>query len=217
MKDVTFVIPARKGSVGFPGKNRYLFDYTSSIIPEDLVKNVIFTSDDEQLLDKSKELGFNTIHRKSELCQDSTSMRDVISDVVTQFDLGEDRDIITLYLTYPQRTWDHVQLIYDFYLENANGSLLCKKDLKVHPYMCFLEDKNYKGKKIVNHQLYRRQEYPSCFECCHYVVINKVSKLLDLDLNLFCEDTVFYRLEEKIFDVDYLKDFNNFKKDKLSD
>tara|TARA_R110001592_G_scaffold340574_1_gene628802 strand:- start:503 stop:1156 length:654 start_codon:yes stop_codon:yes gene_type:complete len=217
MKNVTIVIPAREGSVGFPGKNKYLFDYTANIIPDDMKNHVVFTSDDKKLLERSKEIGFRTLHRSKELSLDSTSMRDVISNVSTEFNLEPNHNIITLYLTYPQRTWDDVCNIYDFYLKNGNGSLLCRKELKVHPYMCFLEKENHTAKKVVDHKLYRRQEYPSCFECCHYVVVNRVDQLGSLDLNLFCENTVFYKLEDKVFDVDYMKDFENFKKDMLSD
>jgi CMP-N-acetylneuraminic acid synthetase len=217
MKDVTIIIPARKGSVGLPGKNRFLFDYTASIIPDDMRENVVFTSDDEHLLQRSKDLGFRTIHRNQDLSLDSTSMRDVISNVVTELNLEQDHDVITLYLTYPQRTWDDVQKIYDFYTKNGNGSLLCRKELKVHPYMCFLENENHTGTKVVEHQLYRRQEYPPCFECCHYVVVTRVGKLQELDLNLFCNDTVFYQLQDKIFDIDYMRDLDNFKKDDLND
>ena len=52
MENVTIVIPARKGSKGFPGKNRHLFDYVTSQIPHEFKRHVIFTSDDDANIHK---------------------------------------------------------------------------------------------------------------------------------------------------------------------
>ena len=49
------------------------------------------------------------------------------------------------------------------------------------------------------------------------MVVTRVGKLQELDLNLFCNDTVFYQLQDKIFDIDYMEDLDNFKKDDLND
>ena len=213
MDKATIVIPARKGSKGFPGKNNYLFDYTARQIPLNLSDRVVFTSDDDELLERAEEYNFKTLKRKDELSTDETKMGDVIKDVAKQFDLDSNHDIITLYLTYPQRTWMQVSEIYDFYKTGNCKSLLCKKEIKTHPYMCFYEEENFKGSKVIDHNLYRRQEYPKCFESCHYVVITKVNILDELDNNLYHKDTCFYKLENKIVDVDYLKDFDDFRKD----
>ena len=216
MENVTIVIPARKGSKGFPGKNRYLFDYTASQIPHRLLDQVILTSDDEELLAKASDLGFQVLERESHLSTDEASMRSVISDVVDKFDIDSERDIITLYPTYPQRIWEEIEEIYDFYKKENARSLLCSKEVKSHPYLCFENLDGFRGKKIIDHDLYRRQQYPECFEVCHYVVITKANVLGELDSNLYCDSTVFYRLHEKIFDVDYMKDFDKFRKESYS-
>ena len=59
----------------------------------------------------------------------------------------------------------------------------------------------------------RRQEYPECFEAGHYIVITKANILGELDNNLHCDSTVFYALHDEVFDVDYMKDFDSFRKD----
>ena len=216
MDSVTIIIPARKGSKGFPKKNRLLFDYTAKQIPPYLSERVVITSDDEEILDRAKAYNFRVIERREELSQDDTSMLLVIKDVADQLKLTPDHDLITLYPTYPQRTWAQVEDIYEFYKKENARSLLCRKDLHNHPYMCFYEE-GLKGRKIVEHNLYRRQEYPECFEASHYVVITKANVLDSLDKNLHFEDTHFYHIENSILDVDYLKDFEKFKEDNCDD
>ena len=46
------VIPARKGSKGVPFKNRKLLNHTLKIIPEFLKKDIIITTDDEEIIKK---------------------------------------------------------------------------------------------------------------------------------------------------------------------
>ena len=214
MNNVWFVIPAREGSKGFPHKNRHLFDYTAKQIPDSLRSRTIVTTDDEQLISRADEYGFSALKRTSELSTDDTSMKFVIKDVIEKFNIAPEDDVVTLYLTYPQRTFSQIQEIYDFYSNMGVGSLLCRKHVDNHPYMCYYILDNCRGSKVVNHDLYRRQEYPDCFEVCHYVVITKSKILSSLDNNLFHEDTIFYPLngEDLIIDVDYLNDFENFKK-----
>jgi|TARA_R110000851_G_scaffold76074_2_gene167441 CMP-N-acetylneuraminic acid synthetase len=213
VENATIIIPARKGSKGFPGKNRYLFDYAVSQIPHEFKSHIVFTSDDDELLARAFECGFQILEREPHLSTDETSMGSVISDVVDKFKIDSDRDIITLYPTYPQRTWEQVEEVYTFYKKENARSLLCAKDVKTHPYMCFERTENFKGKKVIDHDLYRRQEYPECFEACHYIVITKANVLGELDNNLHCDSTVFYPLHDEVFDVDYMKDFDSFRKD----
>ena len=215
MNNATIIIPARKGSKGFPKKNRLLFDFTAKEIPAHLSDRVVVTSDDEEILGRAETYNFRIIERSEELSQDDTSLWFVIKDVVDQLNITPDHDLITLYPTYPQRTWVQVEDIYKFYKKENARSLLCRKDLHNHPYMCFYKE-GFKGKKIVKHNLCRRQEYPECFEASHYVVITKANVLDSLDKNLYFEDTHFYHIENSILDIDYLEDFERFKKSKAA-
>ena len=49
-KNAWFVIPARKGSKGLPGKNRILLKYTIDTIPKDYHKKVIVSTDDIEII-----------------------------------------------------------------------------------------------------------------------------------------------------------------------
>ena len=78
--------------------------------------------------------------------------------------------------------------------------------------LCFFKLKDHKGKQIVKHDLYRRQDYPQCFEMRHFVVIFDVNEIKKLNKNLYNEKTTFYEIDNDDIDVDYeedLKKLNN--------
>jgi len=212
MKNIWIVIPAREGSKGFPHKNRYLFEYTARQIPESLCHRTIVTTDDEQIIEQALKYNFKILKRDVSLCADNTSMKSVLKNVIEEFNIPSEHNVMALYLTYPQRTLSQIQEIYNFYLGEDATSLLCKKDIETHPYMCYYILDDFKGIKVVDHGLYRRQDYPKCFEACHYVVITRSGIIDKLDNNLHHKDTIFYTLQSETFDVDYLSDFDSFKK-----
>lgn len=209
------VIPARLGSKGLPFKNRKLFKYTANIIPDDRKSSVIVTSDDPEIINLAKQYGFNWVERPSHLSEDSSSTRDVLFHLIDSGKIDKSEYVVMLYLTYPERTWDQVMAAFSFFLDlNYAGlaqSLLCKKEIKTHPYLC-LEERGVNGifgKQIVSHDLCRRQDYPKCFEISHYIVIFKGSSINKLNKNLYNEDTVFYQIED-VIDVDTKKDLDQF-------
>lgn len=209
------IIPARLGSKGFPLKNRHLFKSTADSIPSRLSDEVWVTSDDEEILKMASQYGFNRIERPAFLSQDETSIKDVLSHALELIPHGPNEEIIMLYLTYPQRVWNDILQAYYFYTgycqENKLGaaSLLCKKEVKSHPYLCMFED-GLGGKQIINHDLYRRQDYPKCFEISHFISIIRSNRLEELNSNLYSESTVFYQIGDPV-DVDYLNDLKSIQ------
>ena len=206
-----FVIPARKNSKGLPFKNRALFEHTAKTIPLEFSSKVVVTSDDWNILQAAEEYGFETIHRDRELSDDDISIKDVLLDVKFKKQL-DNTDIVMLYLTYPQRTFDDVLHIYNAYRDFNGGSLLCRKEVKTHPYMCYVDLGNNLGKKAIEHDLCRRQDYPKYFEACHYVAIVNSDILEEVDRNLYHPKTIFCPLEFKRdpIDVDTIDDYKNF-------
>lgn len=206
-----FVIPARKDSKGFPFKNRKLLKFTLKIFPKESFKDIIITTNDEVIIDLVKNSNIKIVKRSEELSSDNVSIKPVLIDVIQKCNLKDNDDIILLYLTYPQRTIEKVDEIYNFYKENNALSLLCAKKVKTHPYLCFYRLDDYKGKPIVKHDLYRRQDYPDCFRLSFYVCIVNVGYIENLNLNLYNDETIFYAIEDYI-DIDSLEDFENFLK-----
>ena len=196
---IYYVIPARKNSKGFRYKNRFLFEK----LPIDLKnKNVIITSDDEVIEQMNKEsYGFEFIKRPDNLAEDTTSIKPVLSHVVSEYNLKPEDTLVVLYLTYPERTYDDIKKIISFYKDHKGKSLLCKEPLDQHPYLCFYDD-GLRGNRIIDHNMYRRQDYPKCFFGSHFVSIVNVGFLSEVDLNLHNKETIFYDLGEHKIDVD---------------
>jgi CMP-N,N'-diacetyllegionaminic acid synthase len=209
-KDFTIVIPARLGSKGIPFKNRKLCSYTLESIPHEYRDKVIINTDDDFLIQNCLVTGLKYYKRPENLGLDTTSTKDVMVDMVNNYGLSG--VIITLYLTYPQRTWDDIINAYHFFNKKKSKSLLCKKEIKgTHPYLYMLEKDNNMGEQLVKHNLYRRQDYPKVFEISHFISIFKSDELINLNNNLYNENTIFYNINEKI-DIDNEEDFINFIK-----
>ena len=202
------LIPAREGSKGFPHKNRQLFNYTADTIPVIAREKVYVTTDDPKIVELAKDKGFNVIMRPKELANDTASMKEVVAHAFSEMKVAEDELVAILYLTYPQRRWTDLMEAVAFYLmmEPAMpvSSLLCKKEVKSNPYLC-MYDFGHRGKQIINHDLYRRQDYPKCFELSHFMVLLRPKSIDNLNSNLYDSETLFWEIEDMV-DVDHKKD-----------
>ncbi len=208
-----FIIPARKGSKGFPGKNRKLFRYTADIIPSERRKQTIVTTDDEMLLSAATLFGFHPFVRQDHLCTDEANVRDVLLDVIRKTQMYQKDIIVMLYLTYPERSWKQVVQAHKFFKDNRAKSLLCREELsdsEVHPYCWFYDNKNIYGRQIVEHDLYRRQDYPQMFKASHFIFMAYADEIEKLNKNLWNRNTVFFPISNTV-DVDNVKDFEVFQ------
>jgi CMP-N-acetylneuraminic acid synthetase len=205
------IIPARKGSKGFPFKNRKLFKYTADIVPNGLKDNTYVITDDEEIQKMSIDSGFSHIERPHCLSTDTVSTKRVMEHAIDVLELNNEL-VLMLYLTYPERTWDDVEGALDTFLSTKANSLLCRKEIKASPFLMLKEEEDEKGSQLICHDLYRRQDYPKCFELSHYVCIFKSNEVELLNNNLYNENTVYFKIDNHIIDVDYEKnllDFNN--------
>jgi CMP-N-acetylneuraminic acid synthetase len=208
MENCYFVIPARRNSKGVPFKNRTLLNYTFNIIPPEYYKKVIVSTDDEIIIQESRKRGFNVHIRPVALATDGASMKDTIANLVHFYKL-QNRDIVTLYLTYPERTWDDVEKSIKFYRRHNGRSLLCRKNVNVTPYLMMF-DNGLKGTQIINHDLTRRQDYKKVFELSHFIAISNGSEILRLKQNMYNDNTIFYPIGD-VIDVDTESDITKFK------
>lgn len=204
------IIPARKGSKGLPFKNRKLLKYTLETIPKHLLSITYISTDDEQI--KEQVNNICQIHNRSlQNSQDSTSTLSLIKEIRQDLCLTSDENVVMLYLTYPERTFEEISRIYDFFVKNNINSLLCKKEIKTSPFLHMYDLGNGKGKQVIKHNLYRRQDYPKCFEISHYVSIFKVSEIDKMNNNMYNDETYFYEIKDRV-DVDEQKDLERFLK-----
>lgn len=202
INQVKILIPARRNSKGLPFKNRLLFDHTFNSIPVEYHGNILVSTDDEVLIEKTKSLNLNVSVRPDNLGLDETSTKDVIQYHIDNGDINKNDTVIMLYLTYPERTWSDIEAAYDSFTLNKVDSLLCKKEIKsTHPYLYMFDAGDNKGRQLVQHNLYRRQDYPAVFEISHYVSIFNVSGFSNLNNNLYNDDTFFFGIND-VTDVD---------------
>ena len=211
VKKTYFVIPARKGSKGFPKKNRELLDFTINKFSKKDHENIIVTTDDEYIINKLQSTKIKILNRNKKLSTDTSSIKDVMLDVIDKFQMKQNDTIIMLYLTSPKRKIIDIKKILKFYKKKKTKSLTCCIEVKSNPYLCFFKLKNNKGKQIIKHDLYRRQDYPEFFEMRHFVVIFDVNEIKKLNNNLYNEKTTFYKINNDDIDVDYEKDLKKLK------
>ena len=200
------IIPARKGSKGLPFKNRKLFKYTADIVPDNLKKYTYVNTDDNAIANMANQYGFNVIFREDELSLDTTSTKEVIVDMKDQF--GSSDIFIMLYLTYPERTWEDVMKAYEMFCNMNANSLLCKKEITTSPYLILKEESYGRGSQLFNHDLYRRQDYPTCFEISHYISIFGYWEINNLNNNMYNIDTIYMDIPNDTIDVDTQKDLD---------
>ena len=202
------LIPARRGSKGFPFKNRTLFRDTVDKIPQNMRENVRVYTDDEEIVAMSK--GQNLVCVQRAPAPDEETTKQMVMSFVKK-ECKNPEDILMLYLTYPERTWESVEEAMETYASEGVGSLLSKKIPDTHPYLCMYEREGSRGTQVVEHDLCRRQDYPNCFEISHQVCIFNSTEVGKLNNNLYNENTYFF-LVNSVPDVDYRKDYEGVKK-----
>lgn len=206
ISSLNILIPARRNSKGFPFKNRKLLPYTLDIIPNELKNNVTISTDDEEIINSCEQRGIDFIIRDKSI--DDVGIKPVIEDYLEKRNIDKEL-VLMLYLTYPERKWYDISKAIDFMNRHDAHSLLCKKEPKTHPYLCLEEKSNNKGKDFIGHDLYRRQQFPKCFELSHYISLFTSDELPKLNNRLFNTDTVFMPIDDKV-DVDYENDLKKF-------
>jgi len=205
LSDTCFFIPARAGSKGFPHKNRILFERTAEIIPSSMKGRVYVSTDDAVVFEKAKDYGFNAYWRSPHLCTDEASVKDVLVDFADRVG-SQYKNVILLYLTYPERTWEDIERAYKKFLSNSSDSLICCEEVNEHPYLMVYEKFN-KIVPVVKHELYRRQDYPKCYRMSLFVAIYRINILNELNDLLYNDGTSLFHLEQTKIDVDYEKDY----------
>ena len=202
------IIPAREGSKGLPHKNRKLFKHTADIIPDELKGDVYVYTDDADIQIMAGQRKFNVINRSLEYASDFISTKDSLIDCMGDINTEDDEVIIMLYLTYPERTWEEVMDAYELYSMTNAPSLLCKKEIDVSPFLILKREGSFGGSQLFYHDLYRRQDYPDCFEISHYITMFRKETLHGLNNNMYNIDTIYIDIDKNTIDVDTKKDLD---------
>lgn len=201
---VYYVIPARKGSKGLPGKNRKLFFHTFGIFPLSKYQQVIVSTDDGEI----SEMAFGCmIHdRNPEHATDEASMRSVLLDIREEYNMKAEDIIVLLYLTYPGRSYKLVEDTLEYFTAINGNSLLCAVPARDNPYQMVYID----GAPVVENNLYRRQDYPVVYVRSHCVAIMRAGELDHLSENLYNDETIYFPIDP-IIDIDTVEDLKEYE------
>ena len=199
---IYYVVPARAGSRGWPGKNIQLYKHTSSQLFA--LSPVIVSTDCPEIVEMAT-LNVFCVHNRARHAEDCSPIIGVMMDVAESYRMKADDIIVMLYLTYPGRRRKDIDNAILFFEREHAESMLCRFPAVTSPYMCTFED----GGPVIEHQLFRRQDYPRCYERSHYIAIMRVRELCNLGLNLYNHYTRYMDIEKPI-DVDTEEDYRRF-------
>ena len=210
-------IPARKGSVGFPDKNRLFFDRTIQFIQSTgLFDEIIVSTNDEIIKEKTNKLNLSIHHRNEWLSGPAISIKQVVQNMVQEIGIAEDNYIWLFFIPFLYRN------IEDFVktkklIEVKEISSLCSFiKAKSHPFDCWMFDQvNKKLTKYIENDIFRRQDKPAAWEHYHYLCCFKAKEISLLNHELIGQDTYPLFLDEettdKLVEVDCPKDYEKWR------
>ena len=203
------IIPARAGSKGWPGKNVALFDQTAEKIPNEFRNKVIVSTDDLQIVAMCEKYKYQLHERSNGTAEDGSDIKSVMREIIATGDYKSSDVLVMLYLTYPDRDWEHVTQMYNTFISQQSRSMLCRQPVKTHPCLTMYEGPGSTGKQVIKHSHYQRQQYPECFEISHYICMFRVGEVSRLNKNMYNTKTQFYSIPRTI-DVDSKEDYQQF-------
>lgn len=187
MTSILFLIPARAGSKGVPGKNykklgekpliRYSLDLARRFTTDD---HICISTDDKNISDVVGEVGYKLpFLRPANLASDEAGAYEVMRHAIDHFrKLGRNYDLL-IYLqpTSPFRTYDHLQEAISQFRDGMD-MLVSVKVTKANPYyMLMEEDENGWLQKSKKANFVRRQDAPTVYELNGAIYIISVKSL----------------------------------------
>lgn len=175
MKDKKiFIIPARKGSKGLPGKNvkilgnkpliSYSIEFAKLVCTED--DTICVTTDDKEVIKIANELGVSTpFLRPDDLSSDSANTYQVINHAIEFYNsLGKTFDtIVLLQPTSPFRLMIDFVEIEKLYFSKKPDMVVSVKISKESPYFTlFKEDTNGLLNKFIDDKLSNYRQRQDC-------------------------------------------------------
>jgi CMP-N,N'-diacetyllegionaminic acid synthase len=215
---ILYLIPARGGSKGLPGKNTkllggrplivYSIDFAIKNMKE--VDQLCISTDDEDVLSIASDLGVEVpFKRPEELSTDTASSYDVIMHAIKFYeDKGDEFDLVLLLQpTSPFRTQED----FDDLIKNYDVTLdmvVSVKKSKDSPYFNLYEenengflDKSKKG------SFNRRQDCPDVYAYNGSMYLMTVDMLKEKAMGKFTKIKKIVMPEERSVDIDTMSDW----------
>lgn len=213
-----FLIPARGGSKGLPGKNilplagKPMIIYSIDAIlpllePDD---EICVSTDDQKIVDVVEKHGIKVpFLRPKILSNDTATSQQVIEHAIEWYsNQGIFFDVLVLLQpTSPLRTTNHVQEALNKWSKDID-MIVSVKETDSNPYYAlFEEDKNSFLQKSKEGKYTRRQDCPKVYEFNGAIYIISIKSLENKSLNEFNKVKKYLMSKKSSVDIDDLIDF----------
>lgn len=216
---ILYLITARGGSKGLPGKNtkilggKPLIVYSIEFAMNNMREGdeICISSNDQDVLDIASDLGINVpFKRPEELSTDTASSYDVILHAIKFYeDQNKDFDsLVLLQPTSPFRKSEDLQKMILSYNEEDVEMVVTVKKSKENPYFTLFEE-NEEGflKKSKEGHFERRQDCPEVFSFNGSIYLYKVTALKEKKISEFTKIKKVVMPEERSIDIDTIADW----------
>ena len=202
-----FLIPARGGSKGVPGKalvdvgGKPLIAWTieaalACVTPED---KVVVNSDADDILVAAADLGAETFKRSDDLATDVATMKDVVDDYLRHhFNAITERcdTIVLLYPTCPFRDASWILRAIRMYEKRSSKSLMSVVPSRSRPDGGIeIRDRRVRAISPNAGTYYRRQDTPTTYYATGAIFIFNHKELKNLNTQLFNSETAAFKME----------------------
>ncbi|MBO9700874.1 MAG: acylneuraminate cytidylyltransferase family protein [Sporocytophaga sp.] len=206
-----YLIPARGGSKGIPGKNIKKFNgkplvYYSIDLAREFAddKDICVSTDSQDIAETVRTYGLELpFIRPAEFATDTASGYDVIKHAI-QFYEGKgvqyDR-IVLLQPTSPLRTAKHLKDSLELY-SNDVDMVVSVQEMYNPIYLCYNEDENGFLKKAAENTFTRRQDMPKVYKYNGAIYIMKVDSLKKMSLSEFSKIRKYVMDDTDSVDID---------------
>ncbi len=213
MKKILFVIPARGGSKGIPGKNIKpmggiplicrSIDIARKFVDD---KDICVTTDSDDIIDVVKKHGMNIPFKRPDyLATDTASSYDVLIHALNFYkDKGIEYEwMVLLQPTTPFRKEEDIRKMLEM-MNNDLDMVVSVKEAETNPYYnCYsVNERGYLQKfiKTQNSSYGRQQTKPAIYEKNGSVYVINISSLRKQKINEF-DKVLFYKMN-KVYSID---------------
>lgn len=213
-----FLIPARGGSKGLPGKNilplagKPMIIYTiDAVLPMlEPGDEICVSTDDQKIVDIVEKQGIKVPFLRPEiLSNDTASSQQVIEHALEWytnqrvfFDV-----LVLLQPTSPLRTTNHIQEAFKKWSKDIDMIVSVKETDSNPYYVLFEEDRNFFLQKSKKGNFTRRQDCPMVYEFNGAIYIISIESLKNKSLNKFKKVKKYLMSKRSSIDIDDTIDF----------
>lgn len=216
--NILYLIPARAGSKGLPGKNtkllngKPLINYSIEFAIENASTNdeICVSSDDNEVLKITKDLGLEVpFVRPSELASDTATTYDVIMHALNHYkQIGKEFDaVLLLQPTSPFRTNEDFNELVKTFNQDCDMAVTVK-EAKENPYFTlFEENKNGFLNRSKEGDYQRRQDCPNVYAYNGSMYLIKKTSLMNQKISEFKNVRKALMPTERSIDIDTMADW----------